>query len=68
MDRSDSQDPQFIVNWAINKKRKIAAIKHMHHGTTSKEKTISPETPKNQNGTSQPQNDNQGDPMELDAT
>jgi len=68
MDGSHSQDPQFVANWAIKKETKMAAIKHMRHGTTSKEKAPSPGTPRNQNGTFQPQNDNQGDPMELDAT
>jgi len=68
MDGSDSQDPQFVANWAIKKETKMAAIKHMCHGTISKEKTPSPGTPRNQNGTFRPQNDNQGDPMELDAT
>ena len=46
----------------------MAAIKHMRHGTTSKVKPGSSETSRNQNGTLRPQNDNQGDPMELDAT
>jgi len=68
MDGSDSQDPQFVANWAIKKETKMAAIKHMRHGTTSKEKALPPGTPRNQNGTFRPQNDNQGDPMELDAT
>ena len=70
MDGSDSQDsdPQFVANWAIKKETKMAAIKHMRHGTISKEKALSPGTPRNQNGTFRPQNDNQGDPMELDAT
>jgi len=68
MDGSDSQDPQFVANWAIKKETKMAAIKHMRHGTISKEKTPSPGTSRNQNGTFRPQNDNQGDPMELDAT
>jgi len=68
MDRSDSQDPQFVANWAIKKETKMAAIKHMRHGAISKEKTASPTTPRNQNGTFRPQNDNQGDPMGLDAT
>jgi len=68
MDGSDSQDPQFVANWAIKKETKMAAIKHMRHGTISKEKTASPGTSRNQNGTFQSQNDNQGDPMELDAT
>jgi len=68
MDGSDSQDPQFVANWAIKKETKMAAIKHMHHGTISNEKTPSPGTSRNQNGTFRPQNDNQGDTMELDAT
>jgi len=68
MDGSDSQDPQFVANWAIKKETKMTAIKHMRHGTTSKEKTTSPGTPRNQNGTFRPLNDNQGNPMELDAT
>ena len=68
MDGSDSQDPQFVANWAIKKETKMAAIKHMRHGAISKEKTASPATPRNQNGTFRPQNDNQGDSMELDAT
>jgi len=68
MDGSDSQEPQFVANWAIKKETKMATIKHMRHGTISKEKTASPGTPRNQNGTFRPQNDNQGDPMELDAT
>jgi len=68
MDGSDSQDQQFVANWAIEKETKIAAIKQMHHGTTSKGTTTLPGTPRNQNGTFRPQNDNQGDPMELDVT
>jgi len=68
IDGSDSQDPQFVANWAIKKETKMAAIKHMRHGTTSKEKASSQGTPRNQNGTFRPQSDNQGDPMELDAT
>jgi len=68
MDRSDSQDPQFVANWAIKKETKMAAIKHMRQGTTSKGTTASSGTSKNQNETFRPQNDNQGDPMELDAT
>jgi len=67
MDGSDSQDPQFVANWASKKETKMAAIKHMRHGTTSKETTASSGTLRNQNGTVRPQNDNQGDPMELDA-
>jgi len=46
----------------------MAAIKHMCHGVTSKEKTTSSGNPRNQNGTFRPQNDNQGDPIEQDAT
>ena len=65
---SDSQDPQFVANWAIKKETKMAAIKHMRHGTISKEKTVFPGTTRNHNGTFRPQNNNQGDPMELDAT
>jgi len=68
MDGSDSQDPQFVANWAIKKETKMAAIKHMRHGTTSKGTTASSGTLRNQNGTLRPPNDNQGDPMELDAT
>ena len=68
MDGSDSQDPQFVANWAIKKDTKMAAIKHMRHGTTSKGTTASSGTPRNQNGTFRPQNDNRSDPMELDAT
>jgi len=68
IDGSDSQDPQFVANWAIEKETKMAAIKHMRQGTISKEKAPSPGTPRNQNGTFRPQNDNQGDRMELDAT
>jgi len=68
MDGSDSQDPQFVANWAIKKETKMAAIKHMRHGTVSKEKAPSPGTPRNQNVTFRPQNDDKGDPMELDAT
>jgi len=67
MDGSDSQDRQFVANWAIQKETKMAAIKHMRHGTTSKGTTASSGTSRNQNGTFRPQNDNQGDPMELDA-
>jgi len=51
MDRSDSQDPEFVANWAIKKETKMAAIKHMRHGTISNEKTASPGTPRNQNMT-----------------
>ena len=68
MDGSDSQDPQFVANWAIKKETKMAAIKYRCHGTTSKGTTASSGTSRNQNGTCGPQNDNQGDPMELDAT
>jgi len=68
MDGSDSQEPQFVANWTIKKETKMATIKHMRHRTISKEKTTSPGNPRNQNGTFRPQNDNQGDPMELDAT
>ena len=68
MDGSDSQDPKFVANWAIKKETKMAAIKHMRHGISSKEKSTCPGTPRNQNGTFQPQNNEQGDPMELDAT
>jgi len=67
IDGSDLQDPQFVANWAIKKETKMATIKHMRHGTTSKGTTVSSGNPRNQNGTFQPQNDNQGDPMELDA-
>jgi len=65
---SDSQDPPFVANWAIKKETKMAAIKHTRHGTISKERTASPGTPRNQNGTFRPQNEDKGDPMELDAT
>jgi len=68
MDGADSQDPQFMANWAIKKETKMAAINHMRHGTISKERTASPGTPRNQNGTFRPQNEDKGDPMELDAT
>jgi len=68
MDGSDSQDAQFVANWAIKKETKMAAIQHMRHGTISKEKAPSTGSPQNQNGTFRPQSDNQGDPMELDAT
>ena len=51
MEGSDSQDPQFVANWAIKKETKMAAIKHMHHGTISKEKAPSPGTIRNQNRT-----------------
>jgi len=68
MDGSDSQDPQFVANWAIKKETMMAAIKHMRHGTISKEKTPSPGIRRNQHGTLRPRNDNQGDPMELDGT
>ena len=68
MDGSDSPDAQFVANWAINKETKIGAIKHMRHGTTTKGTTASSGSPRNQNGTFRQQNDNQGDPMELDAT
>jgi len=47
MDGSDSQDPQFVANWAIKKETKMAAIKHMRHGTISKEKAPSIGTPRN---------------------
>ena len=68
IDGSDSQDPQFVANWAIKKETKMATIKHMRHGTTSEGTTASSGTPRNQNGTFRPQNDNQGDPIEHDAT
>jgi len=45
MDGPDSQDPQFVANWAIKKETKMAAIKHMRHRTISKEKAPSPGTP-----------------------
>jgi len=67
MDGSDSQDPQFVANWAIKKETKMAFIKHMQYGRPSKEKTTSSTPSRNQNGTFR-QNENQGDPMELDAT
>jgi len=51
MDGSDSQDPQFVANWAIRRETRMAAIKHMRYGILSKEKTTSPATPRNQNGT-----------------
>jgi len=68
MDGSDSQDRQFVANWAIKKETTMAAIKHMSHGATSKGTTASSGNPSNQNGTFRPQKDHQGDPMELDAT
>ena len=68
MNGSDSQDPQFVANWAIKKETKMAAIKHIRHRTTSKGTTVSSGTSRNQNGTFRPQNHNQGDQMELDAT
>jgi len=68
MDGSDSQDPQLVANWSIKQETKMAAIKHMRHGVTSKKKTTSPRTSRNQNGTFWAQNDNEGDPIELDAT
>jgi len=68
MDGLDSQDPECVANWAIKNDTKMAAIKHMRHGTISKEKAPSPGTPRNQNGTFPPQNDIQGDPMELNTT
>jgi len=68
MEGSDSQDPQFVANWAIKKETKMAAIKQMRHGVPSKEKSTSPATPSNQNGTFRPENSDQGDPMELYAT
>jgi len=58
MDGSDSQDPQFVANWAIKMQTMMAAIKYMRHGAISKEKTASPATPRNQNGTLRPQIDN----------
>jgi len=67
MDGSDSQDPQVVANWAIKKETKMAAIRHMRHGGSNKEKATSPAISRNQNGTFR-QNENQGDPMELDAT
>jgi len=68
MDGSDSQDPQFVANWAIKKKTQMAAIRHMRHGGPNKEKATSPTTPRNQNEPFRQQNNNQGDPMELDAS
>jgi len=68
MDGSDSQDPQFVANGAIKKETKMAAIKHMPQETTSKGTTASSGPSRNQNGTFRPQNANQGEPMELDAT
>jgi len=68
MDGSDSQDPQVVANWAIKKETKMAAIRHMRHGVSSKEKATSPAISRHQNGTFRQQNENQGDPMELDAT
>ena len=47
MDGSDSQDPQFVANWAMKKETKMAAIKHMRHGPISKERTASSGTPRN---------------------
>jgi len=54
MEGSDSQDPQFVANWAIKKETKMAAIKHMRPGTTSKGTTASSGTSRNQNGTFRP--------------
>jgi len=68
MDGSDLQDPQFVANWAIKKETKMAAIKHRCHGKTSKGTTILQGTPGNQSRPFRPPNDNQDDPMDLDAT
>jgi len=68
MDGSDLQDPQFVANSAIKKETKMAAIKRMRYAANSKGTTASSGTPRNQNVTFRPQNDNQGDPMELDGT
>jgi len=68
MDGSESQDPQCVANGAINKETQMAAIKQMRQGSPSKEKTTSPATSRNHNGTLRQQNENQRDPMELDAT
>jgi len=68
LDGSDSQDPQVVANWAIKKETKMAAIKHMRHGSHNKEKATSPAISRNQNGTFRQQNENQEDSMELDAT
>jgi len=68
MDGSDSQDPQFVANCAIQKETKMASIRHMRHRGPSKEKTISSTRSRNQNGTFRQQVENKGDPMELDAT
>ena len=51
MDGSDSQDQQFVANWAIKKETKMAAIRDMRHGGSNKEKATSPATSRNQNGT-----------------
>jgi len=51
MDGSDSQDQQFVANWAIKKETKIAAIRHRRHEGPSNEKTTSPTTSRNQHGT-----------------
>jgi len=68
MNGSDSQDPQFVANWAIKKETKIAAIKQMPYRVSSKEKSTSPGTPRNQNGTFRPQSKDQVNPMDLGAT
>jgi len=67
MDGSDSQDLQFVANWAIKKETKMTVIRHMRHGGSNKEKATSPAISRNQNGTFRQPNENQGDPMELDA-
>ena len=68
MDGSDSQDPQFMANWAIKMETKMAAIKYRRYRTPSKEKTTPPGTPRNRNRTFRHQNDKQGDPMDVAAT
>jgi len=37
MNRSDSQEPQLVGNWAIKKETKMAAIKHRSQGAPSTE-------------------------------
>jgi len=48
MDGSDSQDPQFVANWAIKKETRMAAMKHIRQGTTRKGTTASSGTSRNQ--------------------
>ena len=69
MDGSDSQETQYVANWAIKKETKMASIRHMRMGNGQKEKTTHPTT-RNQDGTFRQQTvrEDRGDPMELDAT